>query len=373
MKKQNVSFLDEEIKSKKKAIKKSIKPLAKKVVDLEKVVAKKVSTRRIAPKKDLKSELKAEKIERLIRPSRRASLVGLNNPAVNVVSNPLAKDLFLNDDLIIQECEVDAPSESTTGRKIIFLLFVVVLFAGIFSSVIYLKHRGNNNAMADRKNIENQAGETDAVAMVGKIMELPTDENPTVATVTDKDKVGSQPFFAKAENGDKALIYTQSKKAILYRPSVNKIIEVMYLTVADDKVSAENNLPPQEATAGEENGEVATNTTESSASENVLAIDGNEVRVAVYNGSKTKGLAATLANKLLETKGIKIVKKANASGNFEKTIVIDLTGKNSNVAESIMQTIPGSAVAQMPTGEAVPANADILIIAADSVTTAGTI
>jgi hypothetical protein len=69
--------------------------------------------------------------------------------------------------------------------------------------------------------------EVDAtVAKVGKLIALPTDEKPTVATVTDASKVSSQPFFQNAKNGDVVLIYTKAQKAILYSPSENKIVEV---------------------------------------------------------------------------------------------------------------------------------------------------
>ena len=67
---------------------------------------------------------------------------------------------------------------------------------------------------------------TTIVNEVGKLIVLPTDETPTVATVTDLSKLAGQPFFANAKIGDKVLIYTQAQKAILYDPVANKIIEL---------------------------------------------------------------------------------------------------------------------------------------------------
>ena len=64
------------------------------------------------------------------------------------------------------------------------------------------------------------------VTDVGKLIELPKDESPTIATVTDVEKVKEQPFFKSAKNEDKVLIYTNARKAILYRPSEKRIIEV---------------------------------------------------------------------------------------------------------------------------------------------------
>ena len=61
---------------------------------------------------------------------------------------------------------------------------------------------------------------------VGKLISLPEDEEPTVATVLEKDKIKDQPFFSNAENGDKVIIYTKARKAIIYRPDTNMIIEV---------------------------------------------------------------------------------------------------------------------------------------------------
>lgn len=69
------------------------------------------------------------------------------------------------------------------------------------------------------------------VAKVGKLIVLPEDENPTIATVADPEALREQPFFAKAKKGDKVLIYTNARKAILYDVESNKIVEVAPINI----------------------------------------------------------------------------------------------------------------------------------------------
>jgi hypothetical protein len=71
---------------------------------------------------------------------------------------------------------------------------------------------------------------TTASKEVGKIIELPQGETPSVATVSDVSKLVNQPFFKNALNGDRVLVYTQAKKTILYRPSARKVIETAPVT-----------------------------------------------------------------------------------------------------------------------------------------------
>lgn len=66
----------------------------------------------------------------------------------------------------------------------------------------------------------------EAVAAVAKLIDLPQDEQPTVATVTDPALLKDQPFFARAKNGDIVLLYTNAKKAYLYDPVANRLKEV---------------------------------------------------------------------------------------------------------------------------------------------------
>ena len=71
------------------------------------------------------------------------------------------------------------------------------------------------------------------IAKVGKLIVLPEDETPTVATVADPEKLQSQPFFAKAKKGDKVLIYANVKKAILYDVENNMILEVAPINIGN--------------------------------------------------------------------------------------------------------------------------------------------
>jgi len=107
---------------------------------------------------------------------------------------------------------------------LILLLTLAILVAGYFYKK-YSDIRKNPQSVAQN--------ETKAlIAKVGKLIELPTDEEPTIATVSDLEPLKGQTFFDKAKIGFKVLIYTNAKKAILYDPEGNKIIEVAPVNTA---------------------------------------------------------------------------------------------------------------------------------------------
>jgi mRNA-degrading endonuclease RelE of RelBE toxin-antitoxin system len=65
---------------------------------------------------------------------------------------------------------------------------------------------------------------------VGKLVSLPQDEEPTVATITDLKPLEGQEFFKDARIGDKVIFYKEAGRAILYRPTQNKVITAAPLT-----------------------------------------------------------------------------------------------------------------------------------------------
>jgi hypothetical protein len=104
----------------------------------------------------------------------------------------------------------------------VIVLSILVIIGCGSSCYFYFKYTNlKNNPRVEAKS------ETEILlAKVDKLMELPRDETPTVATVADAEQLKNQKFFQNAQNGDKVLAYAKSMKAILYRPSLDKIIEV---------------------------------------------------------------------------------------------------------------------------------------------------
>src|SRR3989338_9841071 len=84
------------------------------------------------------------------------------------------------------------------------------------------------------------------IAQVGKLMVLPEGETPTAATVSDPEKLKSQPFFAKAKKGDRVLIYANARKALLYDPESNRIVEVAPINIGQPTGESTPPAPEEE-------------------------------------------------------------------------------------------------------------------------------
>jgi hypothetical protein len=127
--------------------------------------------------------------------------------------------------------QVETRDSVLTGlgwKNILFLTFLVVAVVGILGTTYYYRQY---QALKNNPNIVAQKETERLVALLGKIIELPKNETPTIATISDKEKLKDQPFFSTAENGDILFAYNTAMKAILYRPSINKIINVAPITI----------------------------------------------------------------------------------------------------------------------------------------------
>lgn len=208
------------------------------------------------------------------------------------------------------------------------VLIIVLLIGGTF----YLSMQGKlSNLLPGSQNPQDEVRVL--TQKVGKLIELPEGETPTVATVSDKTKLSDQIFFQRSENGDKVLIFTNAQKAILYRPSVNKIIEVSTVNLANASPS------PQVSPSAEV-----------------------PINVVIYNGTKISGLAKKEGDSLKNKyPNVEIVSTGNASSDYTKTLIVDLSGKNGDFAKTLASELSGT-VGSLPDEEEKPSDTDILII-----------
>lgn len=139
-------------------------------------------------------------------------------------------------------------------------------------------------------------------------------------------------------------------RAILYRPSVDRIIDVTSVNVNGPDVAGVSTQSPVQ---------------ESSLSSPSAAPTQAEVTVAVYNGTKVSGLAskaqASLSAKL---QGYKVTVRGNAKGEYPKSIVVDVSGAKKDQALQAAK-IFNATVEALPKDEEKPAS-DILIILGDN-------
>jgi hypothetical protein len=116
-------------------------------------------------------------------------------------------------------------------KKSIFLALICVFILSLVTAIyFYIQYQQSQKYLKNPTLVEKEKTDK-VVAEVGKLMDLPKNEEPTLGDVADTTKLKDQPFFAKAKNGDKILIYTQKREIILYRESTNKIINVAPISI----------------------------------------------------------------------------------------------------------------------------------------------
>jgi len=214
-------------------------------------------------------------------------------------------------------------NSKSPSKKTILLICgaVVLLLVGALVTVIW-KYNQKDSASAQAA----EASKTSQriIEKVGKIYQLPEGDDPTVALIQDKTKLGNQEFFSKVENGDYILVYSKDKMALVYREKENKLI----------------NVGP-------------------------IALEGDKPTVAVLNGTGDNKRVVEALGKLKNLEG-----QVQLSGNTTdaknkstpQTIIVDVSGQNSAVVAQMAQVLGAKTESSVPANESVPANADVVLI-----------
>jgi hypothetical protein len=238
-------------------------------------------------------------------------------------------------------------------------VFIVIcaVFGSFFSIRYYRKYKQAEKRLRDASVVAQEDVKI-LLDKVGKLVKLPEGEIPTVATVSDIEKLKNQEFFAKAKVGYRVLLYSQAKKAVLYDPIENKVVEMGPLIIpSGNPIQSQENVAgitavPTLSPAPSATSAPATPTTNPS----------DPIKVALYNGTEVTGLTNSYSVLFKEkVPAFDIFDKSSAAGKFAKTIIIDLSGKFTSKISEIAKTI-GAEISAMPNGEKLPKDADFLII-----------
>lgn len=120
-------------------------------------------------------------------------------------------------------------------RRIGILIVCIVVIALVVFGVLEFKRQSMENQPQDTQDVtsvpvsdseENKELAEQIVTEIRKLIDIPEDIDPTVATIVDVDVLReSNPFYNKAENGDHLIVTTD--RAILYSSEEGKILDVV--------------------------------------------------------------------------------------------------------------------------------------------------
>lgn len=239
---------------------------------------------------------------------------------------------------------------SLNPKIIIAVSAGAIIILGIFGFGIFQYSRISGELASLKAHPEklvdlNQTEQKKVLSGVGKLMELPTDEEPTVATVSDVEKLRNQAFFAKAQNGDKVIIFSKNRKAILYRPSTNKIIDVSVISLNTASPSASLAEPTANP----------SKTLGASTRESPL-------KIYMLNGTNVNNLSKAVEESLKNSFSNFEISGRDFAGkkDYEKTLVVSLSLKKAPEAKKIADILNANVV-NLPESEINPNNTDPVI------------
>jgi len=216
----------------------------------------------------------------------------------------------------------------------------VCVFLGVFSSFSMMAGDGRQGPPTEQAKKEAE----EIVGKLGEIVLLPQGEMPTLSTITDKSELTeNRDFFKDAENGDKVLVYQQARKAFLYRPSTNRLINLAPVNLNDNSTEIDNNRQGEGSPAPSVSKE-------------------NSASVVMYNGTQESGLTFAVESIITEAFPELIISNRVAASrtDYTKSIVVAVNSQKASLVIKMANEL-GFGVESLPAGETTPA-ADILII-----------
>lgn len=106
-------------------------------------------------------------------------------------------------------------------KKVGLIILVVLVLAAVALGIL---RRQSVNWNDDKLTAAEQKI---LITKIGNLIALPDEAQPVFALVTDAEKLRTeQAFYANVQNGDILLVLPTTRKAIIYSPSADKLVNV---------------------------------------------------------------------------------------------------------------------------------------------------
>lgn len=231
------------------------------------------------------------------------------------------------------------------SKKMSLIVLVVIASAlalGYFKALRDIAHlrTPEGSAGVDRQEV------SELLEQVRRLILLPEGEVPLVATVQDAEAlIREQSFYLGVRNGNKLLVYGSARKAIIYDPERDILVNVGPVYFDEQAVSPQ---VPQEPV-------------------NVVSpapLPQTEgLSIEIRNGSGEPGAARELGDKLESKPDYSVVGITDAArNNYEEVLLIDLVaGSNPEAITKLAAFIGATVITSLPEEET-ESGAEVLII-----------
>ncbi len=130
--------------------------------------------------------------------------------------------------------DISSKKSGAGKSKMVFIIIAVIVVAGAIAGWKIYGEKGldlgkldDSKAGATQSPEASKAEIEQVMAKISKHMVLPAGEIPQMATIANVEEMAKQQvFFVGAQNGDKLLVFIQAKKAVIYSPSKDLVVNV---------------------------------------------------------------------------------------------------------------------------------------------------
>lgn len=141
----------------------------------------------------------------------------------NTISKDSLENNYYEQGDVAEESVIITPRKKGRFKKVLSWIVCIVLLISVFASVYFFNEY---QKLKQDPTIQAKKETQRIVDELEKLMIVPEDPNTFLATITDKEKLKGQAFFDKALNGDYVIVFPSQMTAVLYRPSIKKIVSI---------------------------------------------------------------------------------------------------------------------------------------------------